>query len=486
MQFYLFLIIYLFIFKGFYLFVNILLTIPYLFMLLRHIYLNHLYIIFISNINYPYDTFSMIIDILLIFIKLFISISSNTSKETLSKLFFIISFIILFFLQIYLTYIMIEKSYFLMNNILLNKFRYSILLTQFIIIIIILFLEKDKIWNVYYIICFFNVLILCLLFIGVFYDPYQFIKFDNDENIENVYYYFFVIERDKNKNLIIETKLKEHINKCNKCILCKKYNEIKLKNEYNSNGVDLYYIICDGKNILMNLMNKIIRKIKFDNNELDNNSFIRINLIYLYYLSIIQKDYCFSLNIELIYHILNQNEDNKYKSENEKQLNKIHYTSNFIIKANKILEILQNILKENNEDKKNHIIFELGNLLDQLKSEELKLYNNSINNNNENIFDKTLNNNNSLIICSIFYEELYNESISHFKYNIRDNQNVLDDLINNINRNNNYITFEINFINFQVKIIRAAGEMNKYENLCLLSLFPEIFNYIGLFYLNNL
>ena len=257
--------------------------------------------------------------------------------------------------------------------------------------------------------------------------------------------------------------------------MCKKYNEIKLKNEYNSNGVDLYYIICDGKNILMNLMNKIIRKIKFDNNELDNNSFIRINLIYLYYLSIIQKDYCFSLNIELIYHILNQNEDNKCKSENEKQLNKIHYTSNFIIKANKILEILQNILKENNEDKKNHIIFELGNLLDQLKSEELKLYNNSINNNNENIFDKTLNNNNSLIICSIFYEELYNESISHFKYNIRDNQNVLDDLINNINRNNNYITFEINFINFQVKIIRAAGEMNKYENLCLLSLFPEIF-----------
>ena len=293
---------------------------------------------------------------------------------------------------------MIEKSYFLMNNILLNKFRYSILLTQFIIIINILFLDKDKICNVYFIICFINVLILCLVFIGIFYDPYQFIKFDNDENIENVYYYFFVFERDKNKNLIIETKLKEHINKCNKCNLCKKYDEIKIRSEYKSNRVDLYYIISDGKNILMNLMNKIIRKIKFDNNTLDNNSYIRINLIYLYYLSLIQKDYCFSLNIELIYHILNQDEDNKYTSENEKQLNKIHYTSNFIIKAKKILEILQNILKENNEDIRNQIIFELGNTLSQLKSEELKLYNSSINNNNENIFDKTLNNNNSLFI----------------------------------------------------------------------------------------
>ena len=80
-----------------------------------------------------------------------------------------------------------------------------------------------------------------------------------------------------------------------------------------------------------------------------------------------------------------------------------------------------------------------------------------------------------LTICSIFYEELYNESISNSKIYIRDSQNLLEDLINNNYKNHKLITVEINIQNFQVKIMRAGGYMNKYENTCLFDLFPEIF-----------
>ena len=72
--------------------------------------------------------------------------------------------------------------------------------------------------------------------------------------------------------------------------------------------------------------------------------------------------------------------------------------------------------------------------------------------------------NNLLTICSLFYEELFNETFSNSLIPIRDNPNLIEDLINNNIKNIKQITLEINVINFNVKIIRAGGVMNKYEN----------------------
>ena len=112
-----------------------------------------------------------------------------------------------------------------------------------------------------------------------------------------------------------------------------------------------------------------------------------------------------------------------------------------------------------------------------LKFKEIKNNSNYLNNNsnNGNTITKNLNCNNLLTICSLFYEELYNESTSSSRLYIRDSQNVLEDLINNNNKNKKFITFEIIAHNFQVKIIRAGGYLNKYENTYLFDLFPEIF-----------
>ena len=86
-------------------------------------------------------------------------------------------------------------------------------------------------------------------------NPYDYIRFDNDENDENAFYYFFVLDRDKNKNLLLEMKIEEHKNKCGRCNLCKKYTEAKVREKFEN--IDLYYIIYNKKNFVLNLMNKI-------------------------------------------------------------------------------------------------------------------------------------------------------------------------------------------------------------------------------------
>ena len=160
-----------------------------------------------SFIKYPYNYFSKTIDINLLFVKIFLSISAMAYIKYLSKFFFILSIFILFILQCYLTYILIFKSYFVMNNIFLNKMRYSILLSNCIIILIFLINDYNQFENIYFIICYGNILILSFLLIIIFYDPYNFIKFKTDEDEENVFNYFFILDNDKNKNLLLETKI---------------------------------------------------------------------------------------------------------------------------------------------------------------------------------------------------------------------------------------------------------------------------------------
>ena len=86
---------------------------------------------------------------------------------------------------------------------------------------------KNKSFHIYFLIIFINIFIICLIFICFFYDPYKFAKFDKDDNIENIFYYFFMFDRDKNKYFLIEQKIEEHESQCSICNLCKKYNIIK-------------------------------------------------------------------------------------------------------------------------------------------------------------------------------------------------------------------------------------------------------------------
>ena len=466
----LFIFNYFFAITNIYFIVNILLTITYIFILFLNFYFNHLSKFFpTSLVNYPYDFFSMIIDLFLLVIKVFLSISLTNSNEKISQLFFYLSIIILFILIFYLTNIIIYKSYYLMNNCILNKFRYSTLLSFCIIVILMLIIDKSKVFNNYFILCYFNLFSISTAFIGYIYDPYKFSKFDKDNNIENIFYYLFILDRNKNKYFLIEEKIEEHLSLCNKCNLCKKYNNLINKGKEQS---DLYTIISNCQNQSYNLINKIIREIKKNGkNSIKNNSFYLINIIYIYYLKKSQNEYNSSLNIELLFELLNS--ENPFLEEHKITLEYIKYSNDFFIKANGVIKIINEIIKEKNIQEKYRNFFILGEELKKLNYRETE--SNNFNYNRNNNLEDLSDSSNLLTICSLFYEELFNESISNSGIYLRNNLNLLEELINKNNKNNKQITLEINISSFYVKIIRAGGEINKYENNNFFNFFPSNF-----------
>ena len=462
---------YLFIQKVIFLVINFIFTILYIIILFSNFIYNHLSL-FIPNItSYPFDTFSMIIDLHFIIIKLSISISRMTLNTYISEFFFIISILIIYILCIYLSYLLIYKSYYLMNNHSLNKIRYSLLLSLSILIIFLFIIDRTNINNIFYIICNFNLIIIFVSFINYFYNPYKFVVFGKDDNIENIYFYFFIFDRDKNSNLLLEEKIEEHLSKCNKCNLCKKYKNIQMEN---NKELDLYTIISNSKNPIFSLMNKLIRDLKKNGKKsFVNNTYVLINLIHIYCTAINQKNYNIMLNIELIFDIINSANE-LFLEQYEISLSQIKYTNSFINKAKQILELINKIFDEKKLDKKIKMFFELGNELNELKYKKIKSNINNSNNISGHI-EGLPNCNNLLAICSLFYEELYNESISNSNIPIRDSPNILEDLINNNYRNSKQITLELNLQNFEIIIKRAGGLINKYENNNFFDFFSPIF-----------
>ena len=458
--------------KSIFLVINIVATLLYIIILFSNFHINHL-CIFIPKITiYPFDAFSMIIDFHFIIIKIFISISRMASNKNISKFCFITSLVFFYVLFFYLSYLLIYKSYYIMNNHSLNKIRYSFIISISIIILFILIIDRENINNTLYIISYINILLICTLFIQYFYDPYKFVKFDRDDNIENIFYYFFIFDRDKNCYFLLEEKLEEHLSKCDKCNLCKKYKLIK---EKNINEVcDLYNIIYDCKNPAFSIMNKITRGIKKNGVKgFANNTNILINLIHTFSIAINQKNYNIMLNTELLFDIINsQNES--FLEQYNLSISQIKYTNDFFIKAKKILDIIYKIFDEKKLGNKIKLFFELGQELEELKYKNIKSNLNNSNNTTGNI-EGLPNCNNLLAICTLFYEELFNETLSSSGIPIRESPNILEDLINNNHRNSRQITLEINVLNLEIKIIRAGGVMNKYENNNFYDYFCPIF-----------
>jgi len=457
---------YLFIFKDFYLFINIVITIPYIIILLLYFYNNHLNAFFpTSLLSYPYDNFSMIIDLHLLFIKLSLSISMRNSNEYIDKLFFYISILIIFTLAIYLSYIVICKSYFLMNNIILNKLRYASIITFVILIFLVMVNDKNVVFNTFIVFCYCNIYVILVAFIYFIYDPFHFSKFDTDDNIENILYYFFILDKEKNTNFLIEEKIDEHLSRCNNCNLCKKFNNLCYKK---NEEIDLYKIIYNNKSSLYNLQNKIVRGIKkHGKKSLLNNSYYLINIIYIYCMNLNKFNFNSLLNAELLFETINS--ENQFLEDYKMSLDYIKYANGFFIKANNIIKSIDSILDEKKFEKNVKNFRDLGeNLL------KLNYRDNKINNSNYNI-EGLPDCSNLLTICSIFYEELYNEPVSSSGIPIRDSQNLLEELITNNYKNHRQITLEINLKDFAAKIIRAGGEINKFENINIFDLFPNIF-----------
>ena len=275
-----------------YLLLFLIFTIPFFAFAFMDMAFFHLTGFMLQIIVFPFDDFTSLCDRQKIIVKILISISLVSKNFYICKFTFILQFVFYGFYLFYDTYIVFYKSYYLMNNELICKTKYSNLLSLFVIQIFMFTMNPEEVFKKYFIVIFVFIIIFTSLFTFLFYNPYNYIIIDIPENRENAFYYFFLVDRSKNVTYFLEEKIKAHINKCNSCSLCTKYQllinnniiEFENKNKIESfEETDLFNILYDGKDKSILLFNHITKNIKkFGNNCLYNNSYYIINLIYIY------------------------------------------------------------------------------------------------------------------------------------------------------------------------------------------------------------
>ena len=428
--------------------------------------INHLYYFSLKLVSYPFDYYSSMSDIFHLIIKILSIISVHSSNKNVQKFSIIIAFIIQVIFLFFSIYILLFKSYYIMNNVFLNKARFSFILSTTFTNIIMLVLGYDNVNNSFFIIIIWNIFVMFFIITQMFYDPYKYVHFDSDENIENIYYYFFLIDHKKNESFILEEKIEEHYQLCQKCNLCK-----NLKNFLSSNTdyKKLYYIIYKNCSPLSVMMNELIHEMLINGKEsLKNNSYFIINILYCYYLQLNKKNYIISTNLKLLYEIIN---------EENKNILEVHILSSkqiilineFLSKADNIINQLEETVLENNIQSKVKKFFSLLKNIFDLK--EKKFMKDLFYNKNEGIINFFRH----ISICTLIYEEIFNVIISNTREPIKDNQVLLDNLSNADYHDLNQMIIQLDLLHFENKIIYIIGELSKYKDKPLCQLFPNVF-----------
>ena len=457
-----------------------LLTIPFFTFILIDINYFHLTGFMFQMIDMSYDDFTSLCDLQKIIIKIFISISRATTSINICKFMFFSQFILFIFFLLYDTYIIFNKSYYLMNNEFITKTKYANLLSLVIIQILMFLMNPEEIFEKLFLNIFSCIIIFVYFFIFLFYNPYNHIIIHTPENIENVYYYFFVLDTNKNNAFFLEEKIKDHIFKCNCCSLCSEY-QILMNDDINNDNdnkniiefeknkeIDMFNILYTGKDKSMILFNYMINSIKkLGNNSLYNNSYYIINLIYLFYYSSENHNITFSLNHLLIFNFIQEN--NKAIIANHRMsINQILYINKFLILSKQILSIIKEIITKNIIKRYLDKFFELSKILSELNNSKFK----------ENLLDSKIegvtNNTYLVTICSLLYEEIFNKTFSSYSIPIRENSQLHEDILKHFyEQNNNIINLNFNLKTIECKIIYAGKDLFYHTNTNFYDLFPN-------------
>jgi len=441
-------------------------SIPTLAIIIHSFSMNHLYYFSPHIVVYPYDYFSSFTDIAHLIEKYLICISLQSSNINLNHFLFIIVFITQLICLFFSAYILYSKSYYIMSNIFLNKVRFSSNLSNILINIIMIVLGKENLKGTSFLISSINIYIICFIIFQVFYNPYNFIYFDTNEKIDNIYFYFYIIDHIKNQNFILEEKLEHHISFCGNCDLCiqlKKY--LNSKFDYRKIFKILYKKNCE----FSKLMNVIIHNLLVNGKEsLKNNSYYLINIIICYYIYNKRKEYILNSNMKIIYEIINE-ENNNIQESHLFSAKQIFLLNEFFNKSKKILCEIEEILTINDCKSKIKKLLTLFYDLFDLKDKKYK--SKLFYNKNEGI----INFDSHISICKMIYEEIFNVIISNGGLPLKDNPIFLDELSKKSKFELNEIIIQLDILNFENKIIYIIGELSKYKDNALCQLFPNIF-----------
>ena len=434
--------------------------------IIHSFYMNHLYYFSPHFIVYPYDYYSSLNDILHLFQKYFICLSLQTSNISLSKFLFLIVFILQIISFLFSVYIFIFKSYYIMSNIFLNKSRFSFNLSTVLINLIMIVLGINNIKSVTFLIFCLNIYIIFFIIIQIIYNPYNFIYFDTDENVENIYFYFYIVDHIKNQNFILEEKIEKHMSSCRSCDLC-----LKVK-KYLSNKFDykkLFKVLYKNNCAFSKIMNEIIHSVLINGKQsLKNNSYFLINIIFCYYIYYNKKKYVLSSNMKIIYEIINE-ENTNIQESHLLSTEQIFLLNQFLNKSNIILNEIQEIIINNNFKRKIEQFFVLFHDIFELKDKKYKskLYYNK----NEGVVNFCKH----ISISTMIYEEIFNVTLSNSGLPLKDNPVFLDDISKKQSSELNQIIIQLDLLTFENKIIYIIGEFSKYKNKALCQLFPNIF-----------
>ena len=472
--------------SSLYLMFFLIITLPLLTFIIIDIKYFHLTGFMLKMVVFPYDDFTSLCDNQKLFLKIFIALSGVTESNNIVKLFFLIQFLMSIFYLLYDTYIIVFKSYFFMNNEYISKNKYANLLSLVFTQILMLFMGPNEIFQKAFIIILSSIIILCIIFVFLFYNPYNFIRIDNPENKENIYYYFFCLDRNKNIAFFLEEKIKSHIFNCNYCSLCKNYqilmNEDNEDGNYNEQSKfieldqnknekkqkkDLFYILYTGKDKSMELYNNLINNIKkLGDSCLYNNTYYPINLIFIFYYSSRIGNITFALNQLQIFNLIQEN--NKSNLLNHKiSINQILSANEFLNLYKQILSKIKEIISTNKIKMHFDKFFELSKKLTYLNNKIFK----------ENLYysknEGVVNYSYLITICSILYEEIFNKTLSFYSIPIRENTQIQEDILKNFYKQNNSINLNFNLKTVDCKIIYAGKELFYSINTNFYDLFPN-------------
>ena len=470
-----------------YFFILLLLLIPHLYITSYHFLYNHLYIFVPKFIEYPFDELSSLFDIFSLVIKILLSINANVKNVHVSKCIYIITFIFQIYCCIYFIYQLINHSYLFMKNLFLNETKISLLFVQTLTLIIAELIGKEGILNISFPIIFISLCVFILLFIYINYDPKLFVRIKRETPEQNLYFYLFVLSHENQPCYLIETKIKNHYERCGICILCKKYNKyfnhisnildieengnlnMINKEEYETKNclINIFFnIISEGNNKYFSLIKEMILTYKNKAESLlVNCSYFYINLSFLLFSELKNNNYVLALNIKIILDVINN--ENKLLDIHESQIKQITLCNEFLTLVNSTLEQIKNILKT--DDSKASKLINLSSSLKEMKDTK---YREAIFNHKH---DNISNSRNIIYLCSLLYEEIFNVVLNNNQVPLRENYQMLEDNFINIDKVEKIITLALNLTNKNCKIVRAGRDLYNYKDKNLFDLIPLIF-----------
>ena len=448
------------------LFLSIILNAFIVYIIIKNFLNNHLYYFVPDFMIFPYDSYSSLTDTFNTIIKFVVALAIQIKNTSTKRFLYLISIICQFIIFFISCNIFLYKSYYIMNNILLNKVRFSLISGTVIIHFITLIIKTQQINEILFLIVVINIFIFIFISIYSFYDPYNQIRIDTNENIENIYNYFFIISHNRNKHYILEEKLEKHFLSCGKCKICKKLQKYSISK---TNNNILYKIIYNNHTTLSKTINDIIRNIIiYGKQTLQNNSYYLINIIHNYYIALSRNNIVLSLNLKILYEVIN-NENKNFIDNHLLSTQQIKLINEFLEKAEGVVDEIADVLNEKRLSRKLKKIFSLSKRIYFLNEKKFK--NGLYYNKSEGIINFVK----YISICTMIYEELFNTTISNSGISLKDNYIFLEDLTNKNYNHLNQIVIEFNVLNMESKIIYITGDLSKFRNKPLCQLFPNLF-----------